>query len=116
MEKRLRVGWLMDFYGPLLTEHRQKLLRLYCDEDMSLAEIAEQEGISRQAVHDALRRGQKQLDEYERVLGLMGRYRSMQAEVDTCRKMLENIVPTQETEENLKRAKHALERIEGIER
>ena len=116
MQKRLKVGWLMDFYGPLLTQHRQKLLRLYCDEDMSLAEIAEQEGISRQAVHDALRRGEKQLDEYERVLGLMERYRIMQAEVNTCRKMLESIVPTQGTQENVNCAKHALERIEGIER
>ena len=64
MEKRVELSLLMDFYGPLLTEHRREVLRLYCEEDLSLAEIAEQLGITRQGVSDALQKGRRQLMDY----------------------------------------------------
>ena len=54
MDKRIETAWLLDFYGPLLTQRQQEMLRLYCDEDLSMAEIAEQEAISRQGVHDTV--------------------------------------------------------------
>ena len=50
MADRIEIGWLFDFYGPLLTERQRKLLALYCNEDFSLSEIAAREGISRQGV------------------------------------------------------------------
>ncbi|MDR3050260.1 MAG: YlxM family DNA-binding protein [Oscillospiraceae bacterium] len=81
MEKRVQADWLLDFYGPLLTPRQQTLLRLYCGEDLSLGEIAAQEGISRQAVHDAVRRGQAQLLAYEARLGLLARHRRLQERV-----------------------------------
>ncbi len=77
MEKLVRTGWLLDFYGPLLTDRQQTLLRLYCEEDLSLAEIAAQEGVSRQAVHDAVRKGEEQLAAFERQLGLLARYQRL---------------------------------------
>ena len=77
MEDRIETGWLFDFYGPLLTERQQMLLALYCEEDFSLSEIAAQEGISRQGVYDAVRRGARQLESYERQLGLLARYRRL---------------------------------------
>lgn len=77
MEDRLEAGWLLTFYGPLLTSRQQKLLSLYCEEDFSLSEIAAQEGISRQGVHDAVRKGAHQLESYEALLGLAARYRRM---------------------------------------
>ena len=77
MEDRIETGWLFDFYGPLLTERQRKLLSLYCDEDFSLSEIAAQEGISRQGVYDAVHRGARQLEQYERQLGLLERYRRL---------------------------------------
>ena len=46
MADRIEIGWLFDFYGPLLTERQQKLLALYCNEDFSLSEIAAQTGYS----------------------------------------------------------------------
>ncbi len=58
-------GW--DFYGPLLTPHTQHILDLHFAEDMSLAEIAENLGISRQAVHDRIRRGLSNLVGYEKM-------------------------------------------------
>lgn len=67
---------LLDFYGQLLTDRMRMILELHFAEDMSLAEIAEQENISRQAVHDAIRRGRSSLEEYEEKLGLVKRFMS----------------------------------------
>ena len=53
MEKRVEYGWLLDFYGALLTEHRLRVMRMYLEEDLSLQEIADAMGITRQGVHDA---------------------------------------------------------------
>ena len=77
MADRIETGWLFDFYGPLLTERQRDMLSLYCEEDFSFSEIAAQEGISRQGVYDAVHRAQRQLEEYERQLGLLARYRRM---------------------------------------
>ena len=77
MENRIETGWLFDFYGPLLTPRQQALLALYCEEDFSLSEIAAREGISRQAAYDAVRRGAKQLESYEKQLGLLARHQRM---------------------------------------
>ena len=57
MEEMTEIGLLLDFYGPLLTENRVRILRLWCEEDLSVSEIAQEVHISRQGVHDALRRG-----------------------------------------------------------
>ena len=77
MDEKLVTGWLLSFYGPLLTERQQKLLALYCEEDFSLSEIALREGISRQGVYDAVRKGARQLEAYEQLLGLAERYRRL---------------------------------------
>ena len=77
MDDRVETGWLFAFYGPLLTERQRKLLTLYCEEDFSLSEIAAREGISRQGVYDAVRRGARQLESYETQLGLLARYRRL---------------------------------------
>jgi len=77
MDEKLVTGWLLSFYGPLLTQRQQKLLALYCEEDFSLSEIALAEGISRQGVHDAVRKGARQLESYEQLLGLAKRYRRL---------------------------------------
>ena len=77
MNEKLVTGWLLSFYGPLLPSRQQKLLALYCEEDFSLSEIALREGISRQGVYDAVRKGARQLEAYEQLLGLAERYRRL---------------------------------------
>ena len=77
MEQRVELNYLMDFYGPLLTEHRRELMRLYCEEDLTLAEIADQMDITRQGVSDALNKARRLLEDYESKLGLAARYREM---------------------------------------
>lgn len=70
MSKNLEIGILLDIYGKLLTDKQYDVLDLYYNDDLSLAEIAEQYDISRQGVHDSIKRGEELLLNYESVLGL----------------------------------------------
>ena len=74
MEKLAQMALLVDFYGPLLTEKQQNVWDLHYQQDLSLAEIAEVEHISRQAIHDLLKRTERILVEYEAKLGLVQRF------------------------------------------
>lgn len=64
---------LYDFYGQLLSKRQQEVMALYHEENLSLSEIAEEFGISRQAVHDTLKKAEQALGEYEEKLGLVAR-------------------------------------------
>ena len=64
------MSMLFDFYGDLLTEKQKELFDLYYNEDLSLAEIAEHESITRQGVRDGIKRGEQTLFELEEALGL----------------------------------------------
>lgn len=75
--RAVRVGWLSllyDIYGGLLTPNQRRLFELYYHRDLSLAEIASDERVSRQAVHDALQRSERTLLEAEQRLGLAAWY------------------------------------------
>ncbi len=65
---------LFDFYGQLLTAKQQEMLKLYYEDNYSLSEIADEFGISRQGVHDAVRKSEKSLHEYENKLGLVEKF------------------------------------------
>jgi len=71
MEKNLKYGALLAIYGALLTDKQRETIEYYCDEDLSLGEIAENMGISRQGVRDFILRGEEALDDFELKLGLM---------------------------------------------
>ena len=69
-EKNMNISFLADFYGEVLGEKPRELLELYYNEDLSLAEIAEHESITRQGVRDGIKRGEQTLFELESALGL----------------------------------------------
>lgn len=71
LEKFERMALLSDFYGNLLTERQQEVIRFYYEQDLSLGEIAEHLKISRQAVHDILKRAERALEHYEEKLRLL---------------------------------------------
>lgn len=87
MGKDLNITVLLDFYGELLTENQAKVLDLYYNEDLSLAEIAEPLGITRQGVRDSIKRGEKQLYDLEEALGLAQRFKDLKSEISSINEM-----------------------------
>lgn len=69
IERAVRIGRLLDLYGSLLTERQRQFVKLHYEEDLSFGEIAKEFGISRQAVHDAVKHAETSLDEYDAKLG-----------------------------------------------
>jgi predicted DNA-binding protein YlxM (UPF0122 family) len=78
IEKKMKMSDLYDFYGKLLTVKQADILELYCNEDLSLGEVATELGITRQAVYDAVKRAEKILDSYEEKLGLMEKFQKQE--------------------------------------
>ena len=74
MEKIYQQALLYDFYGELLTEHQRNIYEDAVCNDLSLGEIAEENGISRQGVHDLIKRCDKILQDYESKLHLVERF------------------------------------------
>lgn len=78
MAKDLKITFLLDFYGDMLTEKQREVVEAYYNEDLSLAEIAEDRDITRQGVRDAIKRAEQQLLEMEDRLGLARRFQEIQ--------------------------------------
>ena len=76
---------LLDFYGELLTEKQRECYDLHVNEDLSLSEIAEQSGISRQGVWDNIRRAEASLREMEEKTGLIRRFRQLRQGLESLR-------------------------------
>lgn len=82
MEKIIEQGNLFDFYSSLLTEHQRRVFSDYVFENLSLSEIAEEQGISRQGVHDLVKRIDKILNDYENRLHLEEKFTKVRNMVD----------------------------------
>lgn len=85
MESIYERTLLFDFYGELLTKRQREVFREAVFEDCSLGEVAEVHGISRQGVHDMLRRTQKALEGYEEKLGLVRKFLAIRAKAEQIR-------------------------------
>ena len=81
MEKIVEQGLLYDFYGELLTNHQRQIYEGIVYDNLSLGEIAQEEGISRQAVHDIVKRCDKALQGYEEKLRLVAKFESIKDKV-----------------------------------
>lgn len=82
MAKNLEISLLLDFYGEMLTKKQHDFLELYYDEDLSLSEIAQNEGITRQGVRDAIKRAEAQLFHMESKLGLVKKFEEQKKGLD----------------------------------
>ena len=101
VEKIVEQGLLYDFYGELLTEHQKSIYEALVLEDYSLSEIAEMYGISRQGVHDLIKRCDKILLQYEEKLNLVHKFTLMKEMVSQI-EMLSKDVENGEHQRNLK--------------
>ena len=89
MNEILEQALLYDFYGELLTDHQKDVYEQHILDDLSLSEIAEMKGISRQGVHDLVRRCQKTLEGYESKLHLVEKFLSIKEKVGRIDQILE---------------------------
>ena len=89
VSRKIELAWLTAFYGGLLTDKQRQVLSLHCEEDLSLAEIAQEAGVSRQGVHDMLTRAAQRLFEMEEKLGMAARVRRMEEGLEACRALLQ---------------------------
>ncbi len=81
MEKKVLQTYLYDFYGELLTQHQRNIYEAFVLEDLSLTEIAQEQGISRQGVHDLVKRCDRILMDYEEKLHLLERFQKIKAKI-----------------------------------
>ena len=86
MKDDLAFMRLWDLYSPLLTQTQREITDLYFNYDLSLAEIAEEKGVSRQSVSDCLQKCRKQLEKYEEKLGFARTVEELQAKIDALQK------------------------------
>ncbi len=98
MAKDFNISILMDFYGQLLSERQTDMMNMYYNQDLSLSEIAEEMQISRQGVRDAIKRGEKQLSEFEKKLGLVKRFSDMTAQIAEMNRIINRLADTEEVE------------------
>ena len=113
MAKNLEISFLLDFYGDMLTDKQRDVVELYYNDDLSLAEIAENEGITRQGVRDSIKRAESQLLEMEERLGLARRFREMREGLDSIRDAAREI---QELNSRFGYSREIQERAERIEK
>ncbi len=97
MDNILEKTLLYDFYGELLTEHQRKVFEDAVFNDLSLSEVAEDAGISRQGVHDLLKRVDKLLQEYENKLHLVEKFRSIREEVESIEALTKDFDETKDS-------------------
>ena len=81
MAKDFEMGYLLDFYGEVLTPKQREMLNQYYNDDLSLSEIGENFGITRQGARDAIKHGETTLKELEAKVGFAGRYRRVQEQL-----------------------------------
>ncbi len=111
MDKLFEIGLLYDFYSELLTPHQKRICRLYFEDDYTLGEIADETGISRQAVHDAVSKSEKALRAYEAKLGLAERFRQRENDIRRAGEAIDDILVTHPGDERLAEELQAIRRI-----
>ena len=96
LNKKYHQTLLFDFYGELIKENNRQIYEDYIFNDLSLSEIADERGISRQGIHDAIKRTVKKLEEYESKIHLMERYQSIHNKVDEITDIINKIKQSSE--------------------
>ncbi len=120
-EKNMNISFLLDFYGVVLSDKQREILDLYYNEDLSLAEIAESNGLTRQGVRHVIKKAEDDLVMLENKLGLANRfltlgneYRSIAGSLLSVIAMVKNDKPKQEIIEQLEAEVKHIQLLESI--
>ena len=100
--KDMNIGFLLDFYGDVLKERRKDALDFYYNNDMSLSEIAEEMGISRQGVRDLIKKAEEELLFYEEKLGLAKKFENAQKHAEIALALCESGADNLEIESEIR--------------
>ncbi|MGG0718860.1 putative DNA-binding protein [Robertmurraya massiliosenegalensis] len=96
LEKTTRINYLYDFYQSLLTPKQQSYMSLYYLDDFSLGEIADEYGVSRQAVYDNIKRTEAMLEEYEEKLLLFNKFQKRSKLLNELKVVLKDETPSKQ--------------------
>lgn len=98
-EKNMKIAYLLDFYADVLDDHTRDIMKAYYNDDLSLAEIAEDEGISRQGIRHIVKKGEEQLLFLESKLGISQRHDELSTLTDELMRVIiileENNAPSE---------------------
>ena len=113
MEKNVQISMLCQIYGKLLTDKQFELINDYYNNDLSLSEIAENNEITRQAVRDIIKKGEKKLFEYEKELKFMEKMLEQEKNIENIKQDLENIKQNLNitNKENIEKIKEKLDSL-----
>ena len=100
-EKNLELGYLLDFYGELLSERKRAVMDMYYNEDLSLAEIASEIGISRQGARDIIKKSEDELLFFEEKLGLAQKLQSVSRQASELKALSSELRLSKDFEEKL---------------
>ena len=114
MKEIARKALLNDFYGEHLTEHQKKVYEDAVMNDFSLSELAEEYGISRQGIHDLLKRCDATLEDYENKLGLIKRFADVKGVADEMKEILSELSDADTKDKRLEISKRLNEEINRI--
>ena len=115
-----QASLLYDFYGQLLSKRQREVMELYYEENLTLAEIADEFGISRQGVHDALKNAEKSLNGYEEKLGLVAKFQKSTDAVQQIDIVIDDVIDALQDKSdvdqavigNLKKVKDIIDNLE----
>lgn len=113
-QKDMRVSLLLDFYGDLLPEKRRELIDLYYNDDLSLSEIAEIRGITRQGVRDSVKKSETELFSLESKLGLVKRYETLREQLSEICSSVTEIASGLEDSNASSELRCVCERLSGL--
>lgn len=115
MDSIARESLLYDFYGNLLTDKKRSVMECYHEDDMSLAEIADEMGISRAAVHDSLKSAEAQLEQYESKLGLLAKYEKARRLADEADAIIDELGQKCKSDADAERLREIVEELASNE-
>lgn len=117
LDNIIEIGMLYDFYGELLPQKQKEIFGLYYDDNLSLSEISEEYGLTRQGIHETIKRGEKKLRGFEEKLKLIEKYKLEGKSITTLIAEMEELIQKRKDDHELiKQLTGFKETISGLDR